>query len=121
MPLNVTVEKPDTLCISSALHIDTRKGTRRTHTWIIGSESNHEVSVRVHHEYVSANGRCCKVTMMTSIEEACVSWRAIHYLEVVSVKMEWMLSGVVVIEDDLHNVTLFQHVAVSIVSVNGLV
>ena len=59
--------------------------------------------------------------MMAGIEEAYARWRAVDNLKVVSVKMEWMLAWVVIVEYNFHDVALLQHVAVGVVAIDSLV
>ena len=49
---------------------------------------------------------------------ASVSIGACDHLEVMPVKMEWMLSWVVIVEDDVDHVVLVQHKCIRVVTVH---
>jgi hypothetical protein len=50
---------------------------------------------------------------------ACVFFTAMNDLEVLAVQMEGMSSRVIVVEDDFHNLAVFEDKGICVGSVNG--
>ena len=90
-------------------------------TWIVGSKSDNEIPVWLHHEGISPHWCRLESTVVVWIVEACVRRRAIHSLEIVSVQVERVLAWIIVVEYNLDYVALVEHKAVCIVAIDGFV
>lgn len=87
-------------------------------TRIVGFESHNEIAVRPHHERISAHWLCREDRLVETAVKAAIWLCPPDCLEFVSVQMEWMLAGIVIVEDDLDDVSLIQDERVGVVAVH---
>src|ERR1700760_1100877 len=84
-------------------------------TRVISNEAESSITIWPYRNRISPDGR-----IWSSII-SCVSWnksaffaRSLNDLEIVTVKMEWMLSRIVVIDSDFNYLTLFQDIWIAV-------
>lgn len=93
------------------------KEERGTHIWIVGAESKNHVTIRSYHNGISSH-RNFRERSVIEVESGFLI-RTDNGLKSMSVQVEWMLAGVIVVEDYLDNLVLFENISVNIGSVNG--
>ena len=74
---------------------------KQPHARVIGAKAQHDVAVGIHEDGVAAHGSGGESFGFGRVVETCVVFAAVDDLEGVAVEMEGVLSGVVVVEDDL--------------------
>jgi hypothetical protein len=87
--------------------------------WVVGAESDDEVSAGVDHEGVSAHGYRGEVGVVVGLVVACVFGAAQDGLEGVPVEMKGMAAGVVVVDDYFDDLVLLEDEWVGIFAVDG--
>jgi hypothetical protein len=91
------------------------------HTWVIGSETKNNVSIRIEHERVSTHRDGGEISLcdIGVLEGASFLFGAINSLEIVAVEMKRVTSRVEVVDDDLHDLTFLQNERVGVVTIHG--
>ena len=89
----------------------------RRRTRIIRLESDDKVPHWTNNQRIPANGNRSKCDIIL-VEVALVVSTPPQHLEVMPVQMERVFSGVVVVENDVDDVVLLEHVGVGVCSVN---
>lgn len=105
-------------------------------TWIVCLEANHEVTRRSDHQCVATHRDGRVRGVITGVEVARIIGGSLEDLEIVSVQMERMLAwrgvlvenfasrlliltSIVVVQDDLHNLVLVKNEGVRVLAVDG--
>ena len=98
MPLDVAMEEPD--------------------AWVVGDEAEDHVAVGSHEHGVAAHGHGREFGVVLWVVHSGLFLRAVDYLEVVTVKMEGMLAWIHIVQNNLDNFVLLEHLRMCIVAVN---
>jgi hypothetical protein len=85
---------------------------------IVCPESHYEISLRVRHEGVSAHRDGGEFGMVVRIEEAGIWLGSPDDLEVMTMQVERVLACIIIVEDNLDNLTMFKDEGVGIPSVD---
>jgi len=99
VPLDVAVEKPD--------------------SWIVCFEPQHDVPVRLYEHGIPPHRRLRVVSGGVAVVGPGFLGRTVGELEGVAVEVEWVFSGVVVVEDELDGLVLLEDEGVGVGAVDG--
>lgn len=88
---------------------------------IVSLEPNNKVSFWVNHQSVSShrNSRVLGHSGVACVEVTCTVCTAGDDLEIVTVQMERMLSRVVIVQDNVHNLILVKDESVGVRAINA--
>lgn len=80
-------------------------------TWVVGTEAQNDVAVRIQDESVTTHGgrRVVGRRDVRVLERAGFFLRAIERLEVMAVQVEGVAARVEVVDDDLHDLAPLKH------------
>lgn len=98
-----------------------RRGKKRT--WVIGPESQNNVTSRPHDKGIAAHGDLRQPAFLDAevLKGTRIFLRTVHSLEGVTVEMEGVTTGIEVVEYNLHNLALLKYRRVRICTVNSRV
>jgi hypothetical protein len=87
------------------------------HSWVVGPEPHYKIALRVCHESVPTHRHVWELGVVVRVIEASICFRSPHDLEVMPMQMEWMLAGIVVVQDDLYDLALLKDEGVGVAAV----
>lgn len=90
---------------------------RWTHIWIVCAEAKDHVTIWSHHDGISSH-RDFRERLIVSVESRFFI-RTDNGLESMSVQVEGMFAGIIVVEDNLDNLVLFENISVNIGPIDG--
>lgn len=90
---------------------------------VVSLEPNNEVSFRVNHQSVSSHRDSRELCHggVACVEVTCTIGAAGNDLKIVTVQMERMLSRVVIVQDNVHNLIFVKDVSVGVRAINACI
>lgn len=85
---------------------------------VVSPEPHDEVALRISHESIPSHRRSWELGMVVRVVVPSILFRSPDDLEVVSMKMERMLPGVIIIQDDLYDLTVLKDESVCIATID---
>lgn len=84
------------------------------YSWIVRPKAYDEISLRLYHEHIAPDWQLGKGSMVARVPEAGILLASPDDLEVMAVKMEGMLAGVVIVQHNLYNFAFLEHEGIGV-------
>jgi len=100
-------------------HVPFDVAMEEPHAWVVGTEAEHDIAVRVDEDGVAAHGVGGEWRGSRGVVDACFVFAAVDDLKGVTVEVERVFSRVIVVQDDFDDLVGFEDKLVGVGAVDG--